>query len=288
MKKLTKVCLSMILCLLFLFTLPVSALASPKVIVNGNQLTFDVNPVIIGGRTLVPLRGIVEALGADVIWNERNQTITVTGNDKTIKLTIESNIAEINNVKTVTDMPAKIINNRTMVPLRFIAQGFDADVKWDGNSNTVIISKNTYSTITQNKLQDIQNYSIMYFETVDTIKTIMETLELANIKTLQGYNTEKQLNDINQIIDELIELFNTIDIPEGDEFYQSASFMKLALTDLQMVALDSQGLLYAKKLGDYRKITTRSDAIVKDIDRLIKNMDISSKALNTAMQKYKQ
>lgn len=134
-----------------------------KVLVDGNQLEFDVAPVIEDGRTLVPMRAIFEALGADVDWNENSKTITAKTDSKTLMITIgenrlgviekvavsqETKVDEDNTGYTEAlirsiplDVPAKIVDGRTLVPIRAVSEGLDADVAWNAEEKIVSITK---------------------------------------------------------------------------------------------------------------------------------------------------
>lgn len=80
--------LSLVFLICMVFAAPV--LAAPTVDLDGKQLSFDVQPTIENGRTLVPLRAIFEAMGANVDWNQSTQTATATKDGTTVKLTIGS------------------------------------------------------------------------------------------------------------------------------------------------------------------------------------------------------
>ena len=82
------------------------------------------------GRTLVPLRTIFEAIGADVSWDGATSTVTAVKGDTTVKLTLGSKTAYKNGNEVTLDVPAKAVNGRTLVPVRFIADCFDVDTKW--------------------------------------------------------------------------------------------------------------------------------------------------------------
>ena len=110
-----------------------------KVTLNGKALSFDVPPQIIDGRTLVPLRVIFEALGATVDWNGNTQTVTAVKGNTNISLRIGGNMLTKNGVNIALDVPAQIINGRTLVPARAVAESFGAKVDWDSGSRTVII-----------------------------------------------------------------------------------------------------------------------------------------------------
>ncbi|MHB8157766.1 MAG: copper amine oxidase N-terminal domain-containing protein [Desulfocucumaceae bacterium] len=111
---------------------------SIKVFLNGNLLHFDVSPIIEKGRTLVPMRAIGEALGAYVDWDGQDNKVNLIKGETYIKLKIGDPVAVVNHKAVNIDAPAIIINGRTLVPLRFIAESFEADVKWDGKETITI------------------------------------------------------------------------------------------------------------------------------------------------------
>ncbi len=142
MKKL----LSILLVLTFVFslcTVTASADENIKVIIDIKNVKFDVPPTIINGRTLVPLRAIFEALGATVEWDDATQTVTSEKGETKISLTINSNIMTVNGEEKTLDVPATLIDSRTLVPVRAISESFGLAVAWDGDNNIVSILSNT-------------------------------------------------------------------------------------------------------------------------------------------------
>ena len=111
--------------------------------VNGLAIDFEkydnVMPFIEDGVTLAPIRAVTEALGAEVIWNSETQEIVITKDDITVNMTISDNIAYVNGNEVLLDVAPQIRDDRTVVPMRFIAESFNLNVDWDGNSNTIII-----------------------------------------------------------------------------------------------------------------------------------------------------
>jgi hypothetical protein len=112
------------------------------VLVDDQLQQYDQSPVNVDGRTMVPLRAIFESLGAKVEWDSSTQTVTATKDDIKVVLTINSNEAWVNGNKVMLDVPAKLINEKTMVPIRFVSEALGADVKWDDYSKSVIITNN--------------------------------------------------------------------------------------------------------------------------------------------------
>ena len=110
------------------------------VFVEGEEVEFDVPPVIKEGRVLVPVRAVANSLNADdVQWNQEEKTVTIIKGEKIVILKIDSNIAIVDGEEVVIDAKAELQNNRTIVPLRFLMEVFDKNVEWDDDSETVII-----------------------------------------------------------------------------------------------------------------------------------------------------
>lgn len=121
-----------------------------RVLLNGQRIDFDVDPVIINDRTMVPLRAIGEALQAKVDWEEATETITITKGDvvNTLKL------GDVNAYKTVNGKQETIVletapftkNDRTLVPLRYLSESFDMQVEWVEEENMVRITSKDLPT----------------------------------------------------------------------------------------------------------------------------------------------
>lgn len=137
--------LAVVLAVLGVFlTLSISSrAASPsiKVLVDNKQLSQS--GVMLNGATLVPMRAIFEALGAEVKWEGATRTVTATKGSTEIRLSLGKTDAYINGALKVLSTPAASVDGTTMVPLRFIGEALGAEVKWEGASKTVYVnSKN--------------------------------------------------------------------------------------------------------------------------------------------------
>lgn len=117
-----------------------AGMATIQVEVNGSPLTLSVAPTQQAGRTMVPLRGIFEALGAQVNWNASTMMIKATKGDINVQLSIGAHRATVNGRVVKLDAPAFIMNGATMVPLRFVSEAFGAEVEWKEATQTVSIS----------------------------------------------------------------------------------------------------------------------------------------------------
>lgn len=111
-----------------------------SVTVNGNYVTFDQPPIIVDDRTLVPVRAIFESLGATVEWHPDTQTVVAQKDGMSVMLQIGSNIMSLGCEMIELDVPAQIINDRTLVPARAVAEAFECLVDWDDTTRTVIIN----------------------------------------------------------------------------------------------------------------------------------------------------
>lgn len=127
-----------------------------NVVVDGNKLTFDVPPFLDNGRMLVPVRAIFEALDATIEWDGNTQTVTASKGDKIITLQIGNDKATIGNTEVILDVPAKLKDGRTFVPVRFVSEALGAKVVWDSATNTAFID---YETLGRgNSTGNIANY----------------------------------------------------------------------------------------------------------------------------------
>lgn len=120
-----------------------------SVIVDGNQIVFDVPPTSENGRTLVPMRYIFEALGAEVNWIPEENKAVATKGDITVELVLGSDIMTRNGKEITLDVPAKAINGRTLVPARAVAEALDAKVNWIPETYIVNILSEGASQITE-------------------------------------------------------------------------------------------------------------------------------------------
>ncbi len=109
--------------------------------VFGKNVKNDVAPVIIRSRTMLPIRFVAEALGADVDWNEKTQTVTITKDGVRVVIIIGADYAYINGKKVEVDAKAFIQNGRTYLPLRFVAEALGADVNWEAATQQIVILK---------------------------------------------------------------------------------------------------------------------------------------------------
>lgn len=187
MKKL----LSMFFVLMFAvgISTPVSA-SGISVVVNGKKLVFDQPPIVENGRTLVPFRAIFESLGAEVNWDPKTQLVQGTRDSVKISFKLGSKNAQVNNSNITLDVPAKSLNNRTLVPLRFVGEALGATVHWEASNSTVYIFDGKLTTF------------IKQFPSGMTKEQLLKKIDFKS-DHVYGVNNEKQIIFTNSTTDVL-------------------------------------------------------------------------------------
>ncbi|NLZ90330.1 MAG: protease complex subunit PrcB family protein [Clostridiales bacterium] len=169
------------ICILMTIMLAVAAVSTAalaqqdiRIQVNGELVEMDAKPFIENDRVLVPLRGVFEKLGAVVEWFEEEQAVVISGGCLTVRLIIGRDSAELlkaDDAGPVTetvrlDVPARIKEGRTFIPVRFVAEALGADVSWDDAHRTVIIETGeqslAYERVTPQDIQDSQDLFSWY------------------------------------------------------------------------------------------------------------------------------
>lgn len=116
---------------------------------NGRAVKFDVPPVIKDGRTLVPVRALTEALGAEVTWDQATNSVTVTLGDTVIMLVIGDNVIYVNGEQITLDTQSANVNGRTVLPLRAIVEHLDGKITYDPTTNDIDVTLPEDGTATQ-------------------------------------------------------------------------------------------------------------------------------------------
>ncbi|HEY3364121.1 MAG TPA: stalk domain-containing protein [Symbiobacteriaceae bacterium] len=110
-----------------------------KTVLDGHELVFAPPPVIANDRTLVPMRGLLEALGAKVAWDQSARMVTANLGSTEIKAVIGDPKATVNGRTVTLDVAPAIVADRTLVPLRFFAENLGMAVAWNGETRTITI-----------------------------------------------------------------------------------------------------------------------------------------------------
>ena|GEM_PF-2790507 len=149
MKKILAIVLALVLLVAFIPSVSASANTPISVLINGQRVVFpDQNPVILDGRTLVPVRGVFEDLNFSVNWNPSTRQVTLTRGNDFVVLTIGSNIFTTNGVSRTLDVPAQTIGGRTMLPLRLVLESVGYTLDWNAATSIVSITSQAPQQVT--------------------------------------------------------------------------------------------------------------------------------------------
>jgi len=195
------------------------------VVVNNKQLTnLAMPPIIINDRTLVPVREVFEHLGANVDWKESTREVNITYNDSIVVLKIDFNNATVNGKQESMSVAPKIINDKTMIPLRFVSESLGLDVGWDSKTRVATITEKKVTTTTEPTTQTTTQTTTQ-ITTQTTTKPTAQTTTIAQpiiqpTTTTTTTTTTTQNNNSNSSVN-IPEMYypktyiNSIVIPES-------------------------------------------------------------------------
>lgn len=204
--------------------------ANIRVIIDGKLLVFDVNPQLVDGRTLVPMRNIFEALGLKVNWDAVTETAIGTNADNTFLFVIGSNKVMVNNQEKSLDVPASIIDGRTMIPLRFLSENMGYHVVWIESSNLILIGKSDIIEWRYEGFEEIPPYKEFEYKYVNGVKGIETRYTGKNheVKIVTLYSADGRI--VPNVLD-----FNLSDY--GGGWYQESPFAgKTYWVDLDIIS----------------------------------------------------
>ncbi|MDF2877096.1 MAG: hypothetical protein K0S30_192 [Clostridia bacterium] len=114
-----------------------------SIFLNDSPISVSVNPVMENGTVLVPMRNIFEALGFNITWDSKTNSIQASTEKTTINLTVGSSRATVNTTEKILSSVPQNINGSIMVPLRFISEAAGYAVKWDSTNKKIFITTQT-------------------------------------------------------------------------------------------------------------------------------------------------
>lgn len=305
MKKIFNSKLMVILIIMFgvLFIPNIGYAKDITVVHNNETLKFDVLPIIKDGRTMIPLRATLESLGLNVSWDNKIKKVTATNVDYNLNITLNDDKCYVsyltgglkgtNDVITM-DVPLMIINNRTLVPVRFVAEAIGCTVLWNGEERKVIIIDHDF--IFNNLKNNCPNlYELLINTLKGTIKTINNSgsyefdLGIENADKVKGTvnvklstkvssdkkdfevhlsstldkNMQKMINDLLHFFSEELNISSTFTMDiylVGNEIYIDSSIFKQKGIN-EAVSIDgdiSGGILYTNldKNESYKETIT--------------------------------
>ena len=131
----------LIIMMIVFAVIPMRAKANEQINIyyDGERLETDAEPIIEDGRVLVPIRVISETFGLRAEWSPSAKVVHIFNGNNLISIGVGGNKAYINDEPVELDVAAALIDGRTMVPIRFVAEAFGLDVKWEQKDNVIII-----------------------------------------------------------------------------------------------------------------------------------------------------
>ncbi|WDV44862.1 stalk domain-containing protein [Clostridiaceae bacterium M8S5] len=280
----------MIILTLFIFS-TASFAANLNIVIDDEKILFqdNVKPYIDeNNRTMIPVAEIAKAFGAEPSWDGKTRTVKLESENNTITLTIDENIIDINGSKKSMDTNAITNNNRTFVPLTFVAKAFGASVSWDGKTNTVTITKaRSKFDITVNPKT---NYNIINAPSYNIVNTDGQYLYFSNVADgrklyrcdLKGNNVEK-ISEIRDVFDinlaDNFIIFSYYDYAKkcdniGRINKENHEFLSYNVTPYRLNVVDNK-IYYADNPGDNKEIislsidNTNKKQLIEDCDDML-------------------
>ena len=194
------------------------------VAINGNKLTgLKMPPIVLNNFTLVPAREVFEAMGATVEWKKGLEQVYVKYNDKLVVIPIGSTKAYVNGQATTMQTAAKIINNKTMIPLRFVATSLGMQVSWDTKTRVADIDTGNISSgdvveVTEETTTTVAPVITTTTEQTTTTETTTEetTTVASTTETTTEQTTAAEVNNISAITFSKGNSYKDIITIEGD------------------------------------------------------------------------
>ena len=164
-----------------------------ELVKDGERISIDnegSKAYVENGRTMMPVRAIAEAIGAEVSYDQNTRTVTLENEDTVVAMTIGENEMEVNGRRVTLLNAPEIRKDRTMLPIRDVAEALDCEVEWHQASQTATFTKNyqTKRVIVHSEYADTTN-AVEYFKTNN--KTILQFDNIDDAKACVEANLSK-------------------------------------------------------------------------------------------------
>lgn len=241
-KKVYKLIVGMLFSFTLLFVGSVFAYENIPVYFNGKLMEFDVPAMTVNGRTMVPMRKIFEEFGMSVNWDDSTQTVTALksfgeGKHDVIKMQIDNYTMTKNGETTDLDVAPMVLDGRTLVPVRAIAESMDANVLWNNDLRSVIIT--TEGTYICEEFPEVPDFG-RYFGFEYNSKEISKDYGIYHYAIPEGYETKDEYaQNMSNIMEKLnYTMFSNSDVEfvfaDLDGEY-TATIKLNSIDDIQMI-----------------------------------------------------
>ena len=175
------ICLALIVAILCSLYVPIVFGASDiKLYVMKKEISFDTPPMIVNSRTLVPVRAVFTGLNAEVEWDGKNKVVTVEKDKTNISFKVGSEYATVNSSKKKLDAAPVIVNDRCMIPIRFVSETLGYDVLWDDKERAVHVNEK------KKEFSKIKKINVVKNSTNNAVSITFDEMAKATVMTLEN------------------------------------------------------------------------------------------------------
>lgn len=282
-KKIIYICFA-ILSFTMLFSASTSAAENAeqkiKVYLNGEYIQFSSQePTVVDRRTLIPLRGIFEKMGYSVSWDAKTKSCVISNEMQTITMRSGHKGMQVNEQAYMLDVPAQIINDSFMIPLRAVAECTGATVTWDAPTKSVYINSNQKEQITFGVNEYVKEYT-ENISGLDKVNTLFRTL---NSLTDRNYSSKtetlkRETDEAKENLEDIYLKLSEMTPPEDyREFHQLSMEMINTvneLCDLVDRMLENE-LSYEEAEEAIGVITKKADEINRELSNVTAELNMS-------------
>lgn len=284
MKKVLIYMCTLILGLSTAFTVPLTAAEKNtqkiSVFLNGELIIFpNQQPTVVERRTLIPLRGIFEKMGYDVSWDAKTKSCVISNDIQTITMRSGHKGMQVNDSAYMLDVPAQIINDSLMIPLRAVAECTGATVTWDAPTKAVYINSNQKEQVTYN----VNQFVVEYMEIIDELEDADKLFSTLNSLTDKNYS--KMVNTLkNQSERAKVSLSNVhtglseMTVPDEYEELQRLSLEAvengIELCELVDRMIDNE-LSYDEAAAEIKSVSDKASKINNELNNAMAGLNLS-------------
>lgn len=193
-----------------------------KITLNGEEISTDVDPIIVNDRTLVPIRFISEELNFEVDWIQEEHRVTVEDGEHFITLVIDVPEIVVNDETIKLDVAPILRNDRTLVPLRAISEALGVEVDWDNDTRTVILIKDDpLEHLSPEEKEYVLEHQVGLTKFLNAFEHLQNILN-KDFENLSRKTIEREIEKVDKLFIEEIRRTKEIEPPE--RFKESHKF----------------------------------------------------------------